>query len=124
MLAGGEAERLSRVLEIGRALGSTLDLDRLLALLLEHGSQLLEADRCTVFIHDQVRGELWSKVAQGMQERLIRVPVSRGLAGAAVTDRRPVNVADAYTDARFDQEVDHVSGYRTRSVLAVPMISR
>ncbi len=112
------------MLEIGRALGSTLDLDRLLALLLAHGAQLLEADRCSVFIHDQVRGELWSKVAQGMQERLIRIPVSRGLVGAAVTDRRPVNVPDAYADPRFDQEIDQVSGYHTRSVLAVPMISR
>jgi len=71
-----------------------------------------------------VKGELWAKVAQGMDQQLIRIPASRGLVGAAVTDRRPINVADAYSDARFDQEIDQVSGYHTRSVLAVPMISR
>ncbi|MHB1843314.1 MAG: hypothetical protein ACYCWW_00585, partial [Deltaproteobacteria bacterium] len=63
-----EAERLSAILEIGRALGSTLDLDLLLRLVVAHGSRLLDADRCTVFVHDEERHELWSKVAQGLGE--------------------------------------------------------
>ncbi|HUB09187.1 MAG TPA: GAF domain-containing protein [Myxococcales bacterium] len=122
MRDGGE--RLSRVLEIGRALGSTLDLDELLSLVVHHASELLEADRCTVFIHDHVKAELWSRVGQGLSRSVIRLPVSRGLVGAAVTERRPIVVADAYRDPRFDPEFDQGTGYRTGSVLAVPMISR
>ncbi len=117
-------ERLSRVLEIGRALGSALDLDELLSLVVHHARELLEADRCTVFIHDHVKAELWSRVGQGLSRAVIRLPVSRGLVGAAVTALRPVNVADAYRDPRFDPEIDQGTGYRTGSVLAVPMITR
>ena len=125
--AGGSEplpDRLAAILEIGRALGSTLELDTLLTLLVEHASRLLDADRCTVFIHDEQRAELWSKVGIGLEHRLIRVPLARGLAGAAATLRRPVNVVDAYADPRFDDEVDQGTGYRTGSVLAVPLLSR
>ncbi len=137
-----EAERLSSILEIGRALGSTLNLDLLLRLVVAHGGRLLDAERCTVFVHDAERRELWSRVAQGLGEgprqprveeggggpsagqELLRIPDDRGLVGAALKLGRPVLVQDAYADPRFDPSFDRATGYRTRSVLAVPLHSR
>ncbi len=73
---------------------------------------LLDADRCTLFLLDAERGELWSKVAEGSKE--IRVPVTKGIAGHVVTTGELLNIKDAYQDSRFNPEIDKRTGYRTK----------
>jgi len=118
-----EAERAKvRALEdIGVALGSTLDLNELLALVLTRVSEVVDADRSTLYLLDEDTGELWSKVAQGEQIVEIRLKVGEGLAGWVAQGGRAVNIKDAYQDSRFDQHWDRKTGYRTRSILCVPM---
>ena len=83
--------------------------------------QLLGADRATLFLLDEERGELWSKVASGAQ-REIRIPRGSGIAGAVATSGRTLNVTDAGADPRFDSSVDRTSGYTTRNLLCVPLL--
>jgi len=59
-------EKLGGILEVAKALVAERDLDRLLQLIVSAAARVVEADRCTLFLVDQERGELWSKVAQGV----------------------------------------------------------
>lgn len=113
--------RLSGLLEITRAVGSTLDLDELLAVVMDHVTRLLGADRSTLFLVDERRGEIWSKIAQGAHVQEIRLPLGKGVAGHAAQAGEVVNIADAYQDPRFHPDIDRRTGYRTRSILCVPL---
>ncbi|GIW43080.1 MAG: hypothetical protein KatS3mg077_0362 [Candidatus Binatia bacterium] len=87
--------------------------------------QMTNADRATLFLLDAERGELWSKVARdGGRPLEIRIPASAGIAGHVISTGCLLNVADAYDDPRFHRGVDERTGYRTRSVLCVPIFSR
>ncbi len=83
-------------------------------------SQATDAERCTVYIVDRQAGELRSIVAQRTRV-VIRVPIGRGLAGHVASTGETINVPDAYADARFDPSVDHLTGFRTMNILAVPV---
>ena len=99
-----EREKLSALTDIGVALGSTLDLNELLVLVLDRVSPLMAADRSTLYLLDEDTGELWSKVAQGEEVREIRLKVGDGLAGWVAKSGQVLNIKDVYQDPRFDAE--------------------
>ncbi|HET6440171.1 MAG TPA: HD domain-containing phosphohydrolase [Anaeromyxobacter sp.] len=111
--------KLTAIVEVARALAAERRLEPVFERIVEEAARVVEAERCTLFVADREKGELWSKVALGAEE--IRVPLSAGLAGTVVALGRPLRIDDAYADPRFNPEVDRSTGYRTRSVLAVPM---
>ncbi|MHB2155861.1 HD domain-containing phosphohydrolase [Calditrichota bacterium GD2] len=115
-----EVERLSALLEISDYLASTLDLDELLLRVMEVTRKQLNAERCTVFLIDFERDELWSKIAMGVQEE-IRFSLDKGIAGHVARTGETLNIKDAYADPRFNPEVDKKTGYRTRNLLTMPM---
>jgi signal transduction histidine kinase/putative methionine-R-sulfoxide reductase with GAF domain len=116
-----EQKKLTLVQEIGRALSSGLDLDQLLNLIMEKVTLLMEADRSTLYLLSDDGIELWSKVLQGGESFEIRLNVGEGIAGWVAASGEIVNIPDAYIDKRFQPAVDLRSGYRTRSILCVPM---
>jgi HD-GYP domain-containing protein (c-di-GMP phosphodiesterase class II) len=116
-------ERLGGILEVAKALVAERDLDRLLTLIVDAAARIVDADRCSLFLVDRERKELWTKVAQGISMKEIRIPMDRGIAGAVATSNKPVNIPEAYEDPRFNQNVDKQTGYRTKSILCVPMRS-
>lgn len=95
--------------------------DAILAAVVDFARLGLGAERGTLFIWDRARDELFSRVADLPELEEIRAPSRRGLAGAALHGAALVHVDDAYTDPRFNPEVDRRTGYRTRSVLAAPI---
>jgi signal transduction histidine kinase len=107
--------------EVGLALGSTLDLDQLLELILSKITDLLEADRATLYLLDEQRQRLLSRIMIGDKARAIELPVGEGIAGYVAKVGRTVRVKDAYRDKRFQRDWDELTGYRTRSILAAPM---
>jgi len=116
----------ARLLEINEAISSDLHIDTLLGRIVRATTELLEAERATLFLIDETTNQLWSKVATGVGEGLkeIRIPSDAGIAGAAFTTGDVQNVPDAYLDPRFNQEVDRLSGFRTRNILCLPIIDR
>jgi len=114
-------ERTTGLLEVGSAISGEIELDSLLQLIMEKTSHLLHADRSTVFLIDRERKELWSKIAQGLQDQEIRFPMHLGIAGSVATRGEIINIPDAYQDVRFNPEVDKKTGYRTKSILTMPM---
>ncbi len=115
---------ISSMKEIGLAISGALSLDTLLHLIMGKVTELMEADRGTLYLLDREKNELWSKVLQGDELTEIRLPVGKGIAGWVAETGEVLNIRDAYEDSRFNQEVDRKTGYRTKSVLAMPMRSR
>ncbi len=114
--------RVSKALrEVGVALGTTLDLDQLLELILDRITKALEAHRATLYLLDEANDELVSRIAQGQDVRSIRLKIGHGIAGHVARTGKPLHIRDAYKDPRFSPEWDMISGYRTRSILAAPM---
>jgi signal transduction histidine kinase len=114
--------RVSKALrEVGVALGTTLDLDQLLELILDRITKALEAHRATLYLLDEANDELVSRIAQGQDVRSIRLKIGHGIAGHVARTGKPLHIRDAYKDPRFSPEWDMISGYRTHSILAAPM---
>lgn len=107
--------------EVGLALGMTLDLDELLELILKKINDAVEADRSTLYLLDDRRQELHSRIVQGGEVRDIRLKVGQGIAGHVAQTSKTLLVNDPYSDARFNPAPDLASGYKTSSILAVPM---
>jgi len=109
------------LLRVMRAVASELALDQLLIKIVTTTSEVMEADRATLFLLDRQRGDLWSKVAQGMASQEIRVPIGVGIVGHVAQTGQTVNIPDCYADARFNKDVDRRTGYRTRCMLCMPL---
>jgi signal transduction histidine kinase/putative methionine-R-sulfoxide reductase with GAF domain len=117
-------KQLEAIMEIGWAVSSTLDLDSLLPRVMEKVTEIIKADRATFFILDRSRGELWSKVLQGRERTEIRMRVGEGIAGWVAQSGQAINLADAYQDPRFNRAWDERTGYRTQSLLCLPIHDR
>ena len=113
--------KLEQLMEASKIINSTLNLDKLLGVILEAATLSLEADRGTLYLVDDLKQELWSKVAQGNDMVEIRLPVGKGIAGHVAKTGEIINIPDAYSDPRFNPEVDKRTGYRTRNMLCMPM---
>jgi HD-GYP domain-containing protein (c-di-GMP phosphodiesterase class II) len=113
-------QKLQSILEVAQAMTAERHLDQLLPLILSQAARVVEAERCSLFVLDRDRDELWSKVAQGSTSE-IRVKSGTGIAGAVAASGAAINLPDAYLDERFNRSFDDASGFRTRSLLCVPM---
>jgi serine phosphatase RsbU (regulator of sigma subunit) len=117
-------EELAALLEVSKALSAAVDLDELLRVIVRIATQVLAADRSSLFLYEKKSETLWGRVAEGVENAEIRFPVGQGLAGDVARCRQLVNIQDAYADPRFNPVFDEASGYRTRSVLCAPILSR
>src|SRR3569833_1018324 len=115
-------KKVALVQEVSRALSSMGDTDQLLKLIMEKVTELMEADRSTLYLLSEDGGTLTSKVVQGEEVVEIRLTVGEGIAGWAAQTQETLNIPDAYADQRFQPAFDLKSGYRTRSILTVPMV--
>jgi len=119
-----KVRKLLSLLELGHLIGLDLQLNEMLSQIAQKACEVMGADRCTLFIHDSKTDELWSTVALGMGEQVIRIPSGVGVAGYCFQTGEIVNLEDAYRDPRFNKEVDAHTGYRTQSLLCVPLYNR
>src|SRR5437763_15440956 len=116
-----EDRRRDALLQIGLTIGSAVEIDALLRLVMGHVTALLAAERSTLYLVDRRRNEIWSKVLQGDGLLEIRLPLGQGVAGEVVGSGEPANIPEAYQDARFHPEFDRLSGFRTRTTLCAPL---
>lgn len=118
---GTKVKKMFPLSDVIADLGTGLDTEYLLHVVMENATRVLEADRSTLFLVDEQRQELWSKIAQGVGSKEIRLPVTAGIAGHVATTGETVNISDAYKDQRFNPSVDQETGYRTVSLLCMPL---
>ncbi|MEM7507613.1 MAG: GAF domain-containing protein [Pseudomonadota bacterium] len=103
---------------------SDLDLTRLLRKVMSEASRMLDAERSTLFLHDEATAELFSHVGEGLSSTEIRLPNHLGIAGTVFTSGKSVNIPHAYADLRFNPTFDRQTGFFTRSILCVPVINK
>jgi len=113
-------KQVSSLLDIVRSLHSNMGVNSLMFTITERSPSLVDADRCTLYVVDRRHDELWS--LQGAIE--IRVPLSKGLVGYTATTGQVINIEDAHKDSRFNTEFDLKTGFRTKSVLVMPIKER
>ncbi|MDQ1512049.1 MAG: adenylate cyclase, partial [Actinomycetota bacterium] len=104
-------------------LTAELDLEALLQRVMAEATRMLHAERSTLFLRDDRTNELFARVAEGDSVGEIRFPETAGIAGTVFTSGESINIAHAYADLRFNPEFDRHSGFFTRSILCVPVIS-
>src|SRR5205814_2869533 len=112
------------LLKVMKSVASELHIDELLKKIVNSTSEVMNAERASLFLLDPKTGDLWSKVAQGMESMEIRVPIGIGIAGHVAMTGETINIEDAYADTRFNPEIDKRSGFRTRSMLCMPLRNR
>ena len=119
--AHDEIERLRTIVEASKLINSSIEADALFDSILGVARDELGVERGTLYFVDEAKGEIWSKIADGLA---IRLPIGKGLAGTVAATGQPVILLDAYADPRFDRSQDQRSGFRTRSMLCVPIRNR
>src|SRR5206468_244709 len=104
-------------------LTAELDLGRLLGRVMSEATAMLDADRSTLFLYDEKTGELFSYIGDRLETE-IRFPSDMGIAGAVFTSQEGVRIPHAYADSRFNPSFDRQTGYFTRSILCVPVVTK
>ncbi|WP_377890250.1 HD-GYP domain-containing protein [Alkalihalobacillus sp. R86527] len=112
-------ELLEIIFDYAAQITTENNVDRLLQLMADMGRKMTLADRCTLWLYDEAKDELWARVAHGLKE--VHVPSSVGLAGAVFQSDEPLVIDDAYQDERFHSVIDAQTGYRTKSVMVLPV---
>lgn len=125
VLPDNPLHELNAIRTISEVITSNIDLDDLLSLILRELVNIIGAERGTLFLVDEEREELWSRAQ--LQENApiteIRLKLNEGIAGYVASTGKPLNITDAYQDPRFNAAIDRATGFRTRSLLTVPMFN-
>jgi signal transduction histidine kinase len=120
-------ERLNRfrhLYDVGQAISSTLELQEVLRQSTERMADVLHAEASTLMLIDEARQELVFTIPAGPAQQILRehrMPLDRGVAGWVATHGQPIIISDVTADTRFYITVDQLSGFRTRSIMAVPL---
>jgi sigma-B regulation protein RsbU (phosphoserine phosphatase) len=119
-----EIERLKTLVEASKLINSSIEPDALFESILSVARNELGVERGTLYFVDEANREIWAKIAGGLAGREIRLPMGKGIAGTVAATGEHIVLHDAYADDRFDRSLDNSSGFRTRSMLCVPIKNR
>ena len=113
-------DKFSSLLDITRRMNSEKNFDELLDIIAAEAAKLVDAERATIFLWDKTKGELFTKIAIGV-ENTIRFDARLGIAGAVLISGQKVIVEDAYKSPLFYPSIDSITGFQTRNILSVPL---
>lgn len=116
-----------RLIEISRDLASTLDLDTLLNDIVRTSAEITHSEAASILLYDDTARQLYFQVATNIDEPAMRglvVPLEKSIAGWVVTNRKSVRIDDAHKDLRFFSDIEQTIGYSTKSMLAIPLITK
>lgn len=121
-----QVSNLSKLVEINGIINSTLNINRLLSIIMEMIKDIMETETSSLLLYDDDREELVFKVALGeagdeLREKY-RVKLGQGIAGWVAQNRKNLLVNDAYNDPRFDPMYDKNTGFTTKSILCAPLL--
>lgn len=114
------AKRLQSMLEVAEAISGQLQIDTLIESIMTKGCDLVNADRCSLFMVNDTRDKLITSFQGGLVDS-IEIPINSGIVGYAATTGQILNIRDAYEDPRFNRQTDLKTGYKTKNLLCVPI---
>ena len=115
----GANEILELVFVYLAEVSSLKDYDKILEVLAAMGRALTSADRCTIWVVSDDKKTIWTKVAQGIDK--IEIPINSGIVGNSICNGTRELIDDVYSDDRFNAQIDKDTGYRTKSMMVIPM---
>jgi signal transduction histidine kinase/DNA-binding response OmpR family regulator len=121
-----QQRRMEQLIEAGRILLSTLDLDSVLQRVMEIAMIEMDVEDTAIWLRES-EGSLECRAASGgVAERLVGVRMEPGLgiAGWALQHKQSALVPDAQADPRFNPKVDEQIGFHTRNLITVPLLVR
>ena len=118
---GTTLDRQKALMEVSQGLNSPFMLDSLLHNIWVFAIQFTSAERCTIFVIDEEKGDLYSRILHDEKIEEIRLPLGKGIAGYVAQTGEVINLDDAYSSELFNPEIDKKSGFHTRNILTVPM---
>jgi sigma-B regulation protein RsbU (phosphoserine phosphatase) len=117
--------RLSTLIEVNGIISSSLNLDQILENVMNISKQVMNADASSLMLIDEKTNELVYQVALGtVGEKLkqeLRLKLGQGIAGSVAQEGKPLLIEDVYTHPKFYRGADEATGYRTKSMIAVPL---
>lgn len=116
------AQRLRGIFDAAPALSTSMSIEEVIQSIADYVCESLKCERATVFALDKQSGQLWSKIAIG-NSTTINVAVGKGIAGYVAMTGKSLSIRDAYYDDRFDRTNDELTGFRTKTILAVPILN-
>jgi signal transduction histidine kinase len=125
-MPAASTQALENLLVSGQLLSSTLELAELLTTVLRLSTEVVDSETASILLFDESTQELYFEIALGLGEAAskIRLPLGKGIAGSVALDRKPLIINDVRADKRWSPAMDKQSGFKTRSILAVPMLMR
>ena len=120
-----QVEDLQRMSVIGRLVISQIDLKSVLSLVIEKSKEICRAEAGSLFLLSEDKKHLIFDITKGAKSGLIQgktIPLGVGIAGWVAEKEEALLIPDAYQDKRFNPEYDRQTGFRTRSILAVPLM--
>ncbi len=115
---------MEAVVEASQMVNSSLDLEELAEHIVDIACRLIGAERGSLFLADPESRELRAMVAQGLPSGSLTLEFEQGIVGAVAASGRAEILDDPYADPRFDEGFDRATGFRTRSLLTVPIRNR
>ncbi len=120
-----KVKRLSSLIEVNELISSTLDLDRILENVMTISKQVMNADASSLMRIDERTNELIYQVAQSAVgdklKKEFRLKMGQGIAGTVAQEGKPLLLEDAYDHPKFFRGHDEATGYRTKSMITVPL---
>ena len=114
--------------EISKAVTATLNVDQIMHIILNRMSELIPARNWTLYLVDPVDQTLGFEVVVGLDKAPLegfRIQPGEGIAGQVAQTGLPVLIPhDVYSDGRFNARVDRLTGFKTESVICLPLIAR
>jgi len=95
------------------------DYDDIIMILADMGRSLTFADRCTIWVVSDDKKTIWTKVAHGMDA--IEIPIDSGIVGSSITNEKRIIIDNVYNDESFNPDIDKKTGYKTKSMMVMPM---
>jgi len=115
-------DRLRSTLDIASSFANMRETEPLLELIANEATRLLECDRASIFIWDKDRSEVVACPALGVEGNTLRLPDNKGVVGEVIHSSKSARVDNCYEDARFNKDVDELSGYTSRNLLCFPLV--
>jgi len=120
-------ERLRTALKINQLIAGELKLGPLLKQIMEITQSLMQAESCSLFLHDEKSGELVFHACSGDKEdqlrEICRLPKGSGIAGWSAEHLQTLRLTDVYSDPRFNSDFDRETGFITRNMICTPLIA-
>jgi len=120
-------DQVSLIAQVSQSLNSTLDLESVLQETTKMTAYVLQAQAATLFLADERQGQLRFYVPTGKAGGVLsemRIPINQGVAGWVANNRQSIIVNDAAKDQRFSGHVDAKTGFHTKNILCVPLLSQ